>query len=228
MDNNPRHIGFIMDGNRRWARSQGLPTLEGHRRGYEKMKEVGDWCLKRGIKHATVFAFSTENWNRSREEVDYLMELMHRALTAELHEFDKRGIRLKIIGRREELPVNVKDAAKQAEEQTANNKEGTLYVAINYGGQAEIVDAVRAMLKAQLTPENVNESIVAQYLYAPEAPALDLIIRTSGEQRLSGFMLWHSAYSELYFTSKHWPEFSEEDLELTLAWYKNRERRFGT
>lgn len=225
--NAPRHIGFIMDGNRRWARGRGLPTFEGHWRGYEKIKEVGDWCLKRGIKHVTVFAFSTENWKRSKEEVDYLMQLMHRALTNELHEFDRRGIKLKIIGRRDDLPSNVREAATLAEEHTANNNEGILYIALNYGGRAEIVDAIKTMLTAKVEPSKIDESLVRHFLYAPEAPDLDLIIRTSGEQRLSGFMLWHSVYSELYFITKHWPEFSEENLDLALAWYKDRQRRFG-
>jgi len=226
-NNTPGHIGFIMDGNRRWARSQGFLTLEGHRRGYEKIKEVGGWCLKRGIKHVTVFAFSTENWKRSKEEVDYLMQLMHRALTNELHEFDRRGIKLKIIGRRDDLPLDVREAANRAEEHTANNNEGTLYVALNYGGRAEIVDAIKAMLIAKVEPLKIDESLVRQFLYAPEAPDPDLIIRTSGEQRLSGFMLWPSAYSELYFISKHWPEFTEADFDSILTSYKNRQRRFG-
>jgi undecaprenyl diphosphate synthase len=226
-DSVPSHIGFIMDGNRRWARAHGLPSLEGHRRGYARMKEVGDWCLKRGIKNVTVFAFSTENWQRSKEEVDYLMQLIHRAFTAELHEFDSRGIKLKIIGRREGLPQMVQQAADEAEQHTAGNTKGTLYVALNYGGRAEIVDAIKIMLAAKTEPSAVDDSFVRQFLYAPEAPDPDLIIRTSGEQRLSGFLLWPSAYSELYFISKHWPDFSEEDLNLILTWYADRERRFG-
>lgn len=223
----PKHVAFIMDGNRRWAKSQGLPTLEGHRRGYNKLKEVADWCISRGIKEMTVFAFSTENWNRSKEEVDYLMNLLHFALTKELGEFNKRGIRLKIIGRREGLPGNVTKAIAEAEEGTADNKNGTLYIAINYGGRAEIIDAVKKALKQKASPEEITEESFRRLLYAPEAADPDLVIRTSGEQRTSGFLTYEAAYSELYFTPVHWPAFTQADLDAALEWYKNRERRFG-
>lgn len=228
-DNNqlPNHIAFIMDGNRRWARSNGLPTLEGHRHGYNKLKEVADWCLARGIRQMTVFAFSTENWNRSKEEVDYLMGLLHFALTKELGEFNQRGIRLKIIGRREGLPPNVAAAIPEAEKATADNKNGTLYIAINYGGQAEIVDAARKVILSGTKPEELDEEKFRNFLYAPEASDPDLIIRTSGEQRTSGFLTYQAAYSELYFTPTHWPAFSENDLDGALDWYKNRDRRYG-
>lgn len=223
----PRHIGFIMDGNRRWARGRGLPTFEGHRRGYEKMKEVGRWCLERGVENITVFAFSTENWRRSEEEVNYLMRLINRVLTTDIDEFNRLGLRLKIVGRRDGLSDDIQQAAETAQQRTVTNTKGTLYVALNYGGRAEIIDTAKSILRAKVPPDDIDESSFAKFLYAPEAPNLDLIIRTSGEQRLSGFMLWHSVYSELYFITKHWPEFSEEDLDLSLAWYRDRERRFG-
>jgi undecaprenyl diphosphate synthase len=223
----PKHIGIIMDGNRRWAKEHGLPKFEGHRRGYEKVKEVGDWCLKRGIKILTLFAFSTENWKRSKEEVNYLMDLLHFALTKELNEFNKRNIKLKIIGRRDGLPEKVAKAATEAERYTAKNNGGLLQMAINYGGRSEIVDAVKKIIKQGLSAEKIGEKTIEQNLYTANVSDPDLIIRTSGEQRLSGFLLWQSAYSELYFCQKYWPDFSEQDLDEALEWYASRERRFG-
>lgn len=227
MNSIPKHIGIIMDGNRRWAKEKGLPTLEGHRRGYEKIKEVGDWCSARGIKILTIFAFSTENWQRSKEEVEYLMNILHFGLTKELHEFDKRGIKLKIIGRREGLPEKVARARDEAEKQTAGNTSGLLQIAINYGGRPELVDAVKKIVTRDVPAEKINEEMIEQNLYTAGVPDPDLIIRTSGEQRLSGFLLWQSAYSELYFCSKYWPDFREQDLDETLNWYAGRGRRFG-
>ncbi len=216
-----------MDGNRRWARERGLPTFEGHRRGYEKMKEVGDWCLARGIKILTLFAFSTENWKRSKEEVEYLMNLLRFGLTKELDEFDKRGIKLKIIGRREGLPEKVARAVDEAEKHTAGNTAGLLQIAINYGGRPEIVDALKKIIEQDVVKELVDEQTIEQNLYTAGVPDPDLIIRTAGEQRLSGFLLWQSAYSELYFCQKYWPDFSQGDLDEALRWYAKRERRMG-
>lgn len=227
MNNIPKHIGIIMDGNRRWARERGLPTFEGHRRGYEKVKEVGDWCLARGIKILTVFAFSTENWQRSKEEVEYLMSLLHFALTKELREFDKRGIKLKIIGKREGLPEKVARAVREAETHTAKNTTSLLQIAINYGGRLELVDAVKKIISQNVSAEKVDETVISQNLYTAGVPDPDLIIRTSGEQRMSGFLLWQSAYSELYFCQNYWPAFSEKDLDEALRWFAGRQRRFG-
>lgn len=223
----PRHIGIIMDGNRRWARARGLPTLEGHRRGYDKLKDVGGWCLDRGIQTLTVYAFSTENWDRSKDEIAYLMDLFHRALTKEVEEFNRRGIRLKVIGIRERLPEPVQRAANDAEARTAGNTRGLLQLAINYGGRQEIVDAARAAITRGIKPEELTIETFRTLTYAPDVPDPDLIIRTSGEQRLSGFLTWGSAYSELYFTDVHWPDFGKEHLDAALAWYAGRERRFG-
>jgi undecaprenyl diphosphate synthase len=227
MENIPKHIGIIMDGNRRWARERGLPTFEGHRRGYDKVKEVGNWCLARGIKILTVFVFSTENWKRSKEEIEYLMNLLHFGLTKELKEFDKRGLRLKIIGRREGLPEKVAVAVDEAEKHTASNTAGLLHIAINYGGRLEIVDAVKKIAAQGVPPGKIDEQTIEQNLYTAGIPNPDLIIRTSGEQRLSGFLLWQSAYSELYFCKNYWPAFGEKDLDEALDWYARGERRFG-
>lgn len=223
----PNHLGIIMDGNRRWAKEQDLPSFEGHRRGYNKLKEAGEWCLDRGIKVLTVFAFSTENWKRSKKEVSCLMDLLHRALTKEIKEYMRRDVRVRMIGRRQGLSKKMIKAADELWQKTQNNSRGLLQLAINYGGQAEIVDAARALIKKGKPAEEITEEDFAKHLYAPDVPPLDIIIRTSGEQRLSGFMTWQSAYSELYFTKKHWPDFSEEDLDEALAWYASRGRRFG-
>ena len=216
-----------MDGNRRWARQKGLPTFEGHRRGYDKLKEVGGWCLDRGIKALTVYAFSTENWNRSKEEVDYLMKLLERGLMTEISEFKSRGIKLRVIGRQRNLPESLLKAIASAEQATAANERGVLYVALNYGGRAEITDALTAIVQDKMRPSALDEELIARHLYAAEAPDLDLIIRTSGEHRTSGFMMWQAAYAELYFSPVYWPDFSEIDLDEVLAWYSSRQRRFG-
>lgn len=217
-----------MDGNRRWARSRGLPTLEGHRRGYDKLKEVGEWCLNRGIETLTVYAFSIENWKRTQEEVGYLMDLLYKAITVEIDEFMKRDIRVRVIGRREDLSEKMLQAIDQVWERTKDNKRGLLQLAINYSGHTEIVDAVRKICGSGASSNEITEDLVAQNLYSPDVPPPDLIIRTSGEQRLSGFLTWESAYSEFYFTQTHWPDFSESDLEAALDWYEGRERRYGT
>lgn len=222
-----KHLGIIMDGNRRWAKARGLPTLEGHRRGYDKLKEVGEWCLNQGIEVLTVYAFSIENWKRTQEEVSYLMDLIHRAVTVEIDEFMKRDIRVRVIGRRDGLSEKMRLAVDQVWERTHNNRRGLLQLAINYGGHAEIVDAVRKICLSGTRAEEINEKIIEANLYAPDVPPPDLIIRTSGEQRLSGFLIWESAYSEFYFTQTHWPDFSENDLQAALDWYEGRERRYG-
>lgn len=223
----PRHLAIIMDGNRRWARAYGLPTLAGHERGYATLKRVRDWCLERSIRFLTVFAFSTENWQRAKSEVAYLLKLTVAALTKDLDEFDRKGLRLLVIGRRTGLPRALLHAIENAEARTARNRRGTLVTCFNYGGQSEIVDAVRAIMRAKLPASRVTETAVERHLYAPDIPSPDLIIRTSGEQRLSGFLTWQSAYSELYFTPTLWPAFSERTLDAALAWYAARQRRFG-
>lgn len=221
------HLAIIMDGNRRWASSKGWPKLEGHRRGYQNFKKIAEACLDRGIKILTVFAFSTENWNRSKREVSYLFRLLEDALSKELDQFNRNKIRLKVIGRINQLPVNLQRAIDRAERATADNRRGLLQLAINYGGQPEIVDAVKKIIEKGIKSNQVKPEMIAANLYNPEAPPPDLIIRTSGEQRLSGFLLWHSAYSEFYFTKKHWPEFNAQDLDKAIEEYNRRHRRFG-
>jgi len=222
-----KHLGIIMDGNRRWARQHGLPTLEGHRRGYSLAKKIGDWCLNRGIEVLTLFAFSTENWNRSKKEVKYLMGLFEMMLTKDLDELNRKNIRLTVIGRITGLPLRLQKHIENAVEVTKNNTRGTLQLAINYGGRAEIVDAVKQLVKEARSASKITEESISEKLYTSHQPDPDLIIRTSGEQRTSGFLAWQAAYSELYFTKKHWPEFTERDLDEALSEYGRRQRRFG-
>jgi len=224
----PYHIGIIMDGNRRWAKEKGLPALEGHRRGYNKLKEVGKWCIRKGVKILTLWAFSTENWNRSKKEVDYLMRLFMNALSnREIGELHKEGIKLQVIGQKERLEKPLQEAIRKAEEKTKNNKKGILNLAISYGGRAEIMEVIKKIIKNKISAEKITEKIIDENLWTVGLPDPDLIIRTSGELRTSGFLIWQAAYSELYFSPKYWPDFTEKDLDAVLADYAHRQRRFG-
>jgi undecaprenyl diphosphate synthase len=222
-----QHLAIIMDGNRRWAKSQGLLSVEGHQKGYEKLKEVMKWCLQKEVKTLTVYAFSTENWNRSEDEVNFLMTLFHKALTEELNEFHSQGIKLNVIGTRQRLSTKIVQAISEAEELTKNNTNGTLNLCINYGGRLEIVEAVRKIMEQNIKPEDLNEKMITDNLWMAGQPDPDLIIRTSGEQRLSGFLPWESVYSEFLFLDKHWPDFSEADFDAAIEDFNNRHRRFG-
>jgi undecaprenyl diphosphate synthase len=219
----PKHIGFIMDGNRRFARERGLPTLEGHRAGYDLVKKIGPLCLKKGIKYLTFYAFSIENWKRTKDEVGYLMDLLMTSVTKDLDYLTKDDIRLKIIGRRSDLSEKLQKAIADAEEKTKNYSAGIMQLAVSYGGRDEIVRAAREASRAG----DVSEESISRHLDTAGIPDPDLIIRTSGEQRLSGFLTWQSIYSELLFIDKHWPDFSEADLDAAIEWYANRERRYG-
>ena len=224
MKNKPKHIGIIMDGNRRWARKRGWPTLKGHQAGYEKMRQVGDWCLNKGIKILTVYAFSTENWNRSKREISYLMKLLKRAMTVEVKEMHQKNIQVRVIGRTTELSKDLQKSIKAAVKMTKNNTKGIFNFAINYGGKPEIVDSVKKILRKKLP---INEKNISANLYTGDLPEPEIIIRTSGEYRLSNFLTWQSSYSELFFVKKHWPDFKEKDLDSILKEYKSRNRRFG-
>lgn len=219
-----KHLAIIIDGNRRWAREKGLPTLEGHRRGYDNVKTIGLAALERGVEFFTVYAFSTENWKRSEEEVGYLMDLLLKALTKDLDFFLKHDVRLKVVGRREGLSEKIIAAIEKAEQTTASGKRGQINLCVNYGGRAEIVDGVKALIDsgAEVTEENLS-----QELWSQSIPDADMIVRTSGERRLSGFLTWSGVYSELKFVEKNWPDFSEEDLQACLKDFENRQRRFG-
>jgi undecaprenyl diphosphate synthase len=223
----PRHVAIIMDGNGRWARERGLPRLEGHRRGTENMRRVVSAFGKHGIKYLTLFAFSTENWNRPRIEVAGLFRLLAQVIDRETEELHRREVRLKHVGRLDGLSSRLTKRVKQAVERTKDNSGMTLSVAFNYGGRAEIMDAVRSLLSRGITPADVNEDVFRRYLYTPDLPDPDLIIRTGGEIRVSNFLLWQAAYSEYYFTPTYWPDFGEEEIEKALLAYSQRQRRFG-
>lgn len=225
--NIPQHVGIIMDGNRRWAKERNLPTFDGHLKGYERMKLAPEWFFSRGVKILSVFAFSTENWDRSREEVNYLMKLLGQALEENIEIANKKNYRVVISGRIEELPGDLPEKCSQIMHKTKANKNGILNICLNYGGCAEIVDAVVKIIKNKIEPEQVHEGMVRKYIYSGELSDIDIIVRTSGEQRLSGFMLWQAVYSELFFMKKYWPDFEESDVELILAEYTARQRRFG-
>jgi undecaprenyl diphosphate synthase len=221
----PNHLGLILDGNRRWAKANGLPTLEGHRKGYDNLKDIGKAAINKGVKYVSAYIFSTENWNRTPVEVKYLMNLAYTMLTRDVKELNDEGIRVVWLGSVQNISKKLLKAIRAAEETTANNTRGTLCICFNYGGQQEIADAAQKLINDKAT--NVTPELFATALYTPEVPPMDMLIRTSGEQRLSGFMLWRAAYAELYFVDKHWPDFGRDDLDIAFNEYSGRQRRFG-
>ncbi|HEU5004898.1 MAG TPA: polyprenyl diphosphate synthase [Candidatus Saccharimonadales bacterium] len=224
----PQHIGVIMDGNRRWARAQGKKPMDGHLAGYKNFYELSRYTfLEKKIPYLSAFVFSTENWKRTEEEVGFLMRLVTRAITEYLDDFHRDNIKILILGSRDKLSKPVLKAIEQAESKTAGNTGGTLALCFNYGGQQEIVDAAKAIIEQKINADSLDLETFESYLYKPEVPPLDLIIRTSGEQRLSGFMLYRAAYSELLFLDKHWPDFTPEDIDFALDEFANRQRRYG-
>ncbi|MDD4901073.1 MAG: polyprenyl diphosphate synthase [Patescibacteria group bacterium] len=226
--NIPVHIGIIMDGNRRWAKERNLPAFEGHAKGYEKMRSAPAWFFSRGVGVVSFYAFSTENWNRQQAEVNYLMKLLEQAVETNLREqAQKEGFKVLISGRLEELPGDLPAKCLAVAAETKANKNGVVNLCLNYGGRAEITDAVRKMIKNKVEPEQVHEGMIKKYLYNGDLSDPDIIIRTSGEQRLSGFLTWQSVYSELFFLKKYWPDFEETDVEAVLREYAERQRRYG-
>lgn len=225
--NVPQHLGLILDGNRRWARAQGLPTLEGHRKGYENLKTIARRAFNSGVRFVSAYIFSIENWNRTKEEVDYLMNLAIKMAQRDLRELIDENIKIVVLGIEDRVPKKVIEAWRKAEEDSKGNTGGVLALCFNYGGLREITEAVKGIIQKGVAAENVTDSLVAQHLYHPEIPSVDLMIRTSGEQRISGFMLPRMAYTELYFSPKSWPDFTVEDLHKALAEYASRSRRFG-
>jgi len=223
----PKHIGFIVDGNRRWAKKHGLPTYEGHLAGYNTVQEIVTATFEAGVEYVTCYIFSTENWKRSEDEVGKLMGLILRLLTSDLPIFEKNNIRLRVIGSRDKVSDKILAAIDNAESVTANNNAGTLAICFNYGGQLEIVDAVKKIVQSGVPADDVNIDLIAQNIYAPEIPPIDIVVRTSGEQRLSNFMLWRAAYSEMLFIPKMWPDMTSEDVTEIINEFSNRSRRFG-
>ena len=224
----PNHLAIIIDGNRRWAKAKGLPSLEGHRRGEKNIRKIGELAWKKGVKILTVFAFSTENWDRSKPEVEYLMHLLGKALAEKsISYYHKLGIKIQIIGQKERFSKSILNKIEQAEKLTKNNKKGTLNLAISYGGRQEIIWAIKNIFKNIKEEKDINEESINNNLWTKDIADPDLIIRTGGEIRLSNFLTWQSVYSELYFTDKYWPDFSAKDLGEAFKNYSLRERRFG-
>lgn len=223
-DKAPTHIGYIMDGNRRWAKSHGLPTYEGHLAGYNQVKDITKASVDAGVKYISFYAFSTENWNRTEKEVNYLMKLMLRMFTSDLEEVTGENVRIIVAGTDERLDKKIIQAARDAEKRTEHNTRATVLICFNYGGQREIVDAVKKLI---ISGEEVTEETISKNLYAPDVPPCDVVVRTSGEHRLSNFMLWRAAYSELIFVDKHWPDMRASDVDNVIKEYNRRARRFG-
>lgn len=223
----PQHLGLIIDGNRRWARERGVPLPEGYRQGYLTLRTITAAALKRGVRYLSAYVFSTENWKRDEQEVRDLMKLLAWVLKHEVKQLHKEGIRLRVAGSRMRLGAAMVRAILHAEDMTKDNTRGTLLLCLDYGGQQEIVDAVKRIAASGIDAEDITPELITHHLYAPDVPAPDLIVRTSGEQRLSNYLLWGSAYSELVFPAKNWPDFTEEDLDAILADYASRHRRFG-
>jgi undecaprenyl diphosphate synthase len=223
----PVHVAVIMDGNGRWARQRGLPRLAGHRAGVENMRRVLEGAIEFGIRVLSIYAFSTENWERPSDEVRGLIGLIGEVLDREVPELHKNGVRLRHLGRLEGIDERMKQGVQQAINLTKNNTRITLNVAFNYGGRVEILDAIRCMMKDGVKPDQVNEELFAKYLYTSGLPEPDLIIRTAGEMRLSNFLIWQAAYAEYYSTERYWPDFDKQELYNALLAFSQRQRRFG-
>jgi undecaprenyl diphosphate synthase len=221
------HVAIIMDGNGRWARKRNLPRLAGHRAGTDNIRRVVDEFIHQQVKYLTLYTFSTENWNRPEEEVQGLINLFGEIVDRETEYCFKKGVRLRHLGSLEGLTKWVRERIQRAVEITKGGSRITLSLAFNYGGRAEILNAMRKIVSDGIKPENITEELFAQYLYITDIPEPDLIIRTGGEMRLSNFLIWQSAYSEYYLTPTLWPDFGEEDIKEALLSYKQRERRFG-
>lgn len=227
----PEHIAIIMDGNGRWALGKNLPRIAGHRQGINRVKEIIKAASESGIKVLTLFAFSTENWSRPKKEIDMLMRYLEGFLNRHTDELHKKGIKLKVVGVQEPLPGHILQKIKDAEDLTSHNTGMQLVLALNYGSRQEIVDAARAFAKAvhkgSILADELTSEKFAGYLYTAGLPDPDLLIRTSGEMRLSNFLLWQLSYTELYFVKKYWPEFTALDFKKAISAYKRRKRRFG-
>jgi undecaprenyl diphosphate synthase len=223
----PAHIAIIMDGNGRWALARGLPRLAGHRAGTENLRRIIRACVEFGIQYLTIYAFSTENWGRPREEVDGLMHILEDVIDRELAELNEEGVQLRHIGRLEALDPKIQEKVLHAIELTRSNNKLVLNIAFNYGGRDEIVCAIQKIIREGIQPEQVTAELVGRYLFTVGVPDPDMIIRTSGELRVSNFLIWQGAYSEWYVTSTYWPDFDKEELRKALDTLAKRDRRYG-
>ena len=222
-----RNLGIIMDGNGRWASQRGVPVAEGHRAGTRALRRTVEAAIDLGVRSLAVYAFSTENWSRSAQEVDDLMDIFGETIERELPDLAAQGVRSRFVGRRDRAPDALRAQMEALEIQTAANDRLQLWIAFDYGGRAELVEAVRALVASGVAPERIDEELLAAHLYAPDMPDPDLLIRTSGELRISNFLLWQLAYAELVFVDRLWPDFGQEDLRSALEDYAGRRRRFG-
>ncbi len=227
LQNIPNHIAIIMDGNGRWALEKGLPRLSGHRAGTENLREVIEACVEFGIKYLTIYAFSTENWKRPKEEIQGLMRIFKTMLDRELQNLHENGVQLRHLGRLDQIDKELQKKVREAIELTKDNKTLILNVAFNYGGRDEILQAVKNIIAAGHSVDDIDDEQFSKYLYTSESPDPDLSIRTSGDFRCSNFLIWQSAYSEWYFTPTYWPDFNKEELRQALIVYNQRERRYG-
>jgi len=223
----PRHVAIIMDGNGRWATERGLPRAEGHRAGVEKIRSVLDFMGEHAVEYVTIYAFSTENWNRPQDEVSGIMAILREVIEEEAQALHERGVRIIHLGRTDRLGADLKEAVSNAQELTKDNTRMTLSVAFDYGGRSEILEAIRGLMRDSISPEDLDEDLLSQYLYTAGIPDPDLIIRTGGEHRLSNFLLWQSAYSEYYHTPTLWPDLDAAELAQALESFGNRRRRYG-
>ena len=226
-DTGLRHIAIIMDGNRRWAKEKNLPSAMGHKKGVDALKTVLKACHSFGIEYLTVYAFSTENWNRKPEEVDFLMDLLAHTLKNELNELHENDIVINFIGDLSKLSKKLQDILNNAVEYTKNNKGVKLQIAFNYGARDEIVNAVKSIVNKGIKPEDITPETISQNLYTSDIPDPDLLIRTGGEMRISNYLLWQIAYSEFYVTQQYWPEFDEKSLSEAIMDFAHRQRRYG-
>jgi undecaprenyl diphosphate synthase len=224
----PRHVAIIADGNRRWARARGLPVIAGHVQGVEAIRPIVRRARDRGVETLSVYTFSTENWSRPDDEVTGLFGLIDGAVRQYTDELIAEGVRVNVIGRLQEAPIDVQRSIRAAQERTMNGDRLMLNICFNYSGRAEIIDAVRALLAIGASPADVNEAHLAEHLYTAGQPEVDLLIRTGGDQRTSNFLIWQAAYAELIFSDKFWPDYSPDDFDAALDDYGRRERRFGT
>jgi undecaprenyl diphosphate synthase len=224
----PRHVAIIMDGNGRWAIKRGLPRLAGHKAGTDNLRRIIEASVEFGVKYLTIYAFSTENWGRPSEEVEGLLRILEDVIDRELNELNKQGVQIKHIGRLERLSPNLQEKVLEAMEVTRHNDRLILCVAWNYGGRDEIVYAIQHMLKDGINPDDVTPELVSKYLFTAGVPDPDLIIRTSGELRISNFLIWQTAYSEWYITPTFWPDFGKEEYRKALEAFTQRDRRYGT
>ena len=229
--NIPKHIAVIMDGNGRWAKNKGMGREYGHKAGRKAVKKIVESCVELKIKNLTLYAFSTENWNRPKLEIDFLMQLLLLSLKDELKNLNKNNIKFETIGNLERLPKKISNYLKKVKEETKDNSALTLTLALSYGSRNEIVNVVKEISEKVknniISSKKIDETVINDHLYTRHLPDVDLLIRTSGEKRISNFLLWQIAYSELYFTKKLWPDFNKSDLYQAIISYQNRERRFG-